>query len=152
MAMPTPPVRLEVMTRADVPQVHLVECICFSAPWDMNSYYSELQNPTAFYLTAKVEADTIGFGGMWVVEQEAHIVTLAVKPEFRRHGVGRQLLCALLREARRRRASVVTLEVRVSNTVAKTLYTCHGFHTIAYRRHYYPDNGEDAAVMELKLR
>ncbi len=79
------------------------------------------------------------------------MVTLAVCAEQRHHGYGRRLLQVLLGEARRRGARVVTLEVRVHNLAAQHLYTAFGFRIIAYRREYYPDNHEDAAVMELKL-
>jgi ribosomal-protein-alanine N-acetyltransferase len=89
---------------------------------------------------------------MWVVETNAHVVTLAVRPESRRHGLGRQMMAALLLEARRRGAAEVTLEVRASNLPAQQLYANLGFQVVARRRGYYPDNNEDALVMLLELR
>lgn len=139
------------MTTEDVPQVHKLEHLCFSAPWDISAYYRDLRNPSAYYQVARQGTQIIGFGGMWVVEDEAHVVTLAVQPEYRCHGLGRRLMEGLLEEARRRGAMVVTLEVRVHNYSAQHLYKSLGFSTIAYRREYYPDNNEDAAVMELHL-
>lgn len=140
------------MRREDVGAVHALETLCFSAPWDINDYYAELDNPTAHYLVARNSERIIGFAGMWAVMGEAHIVTLAVHSDFRCRGVGKQLLLALLAEARQQHVAIVTLEVRVSNVPAQKLYTAQGFRTISYRRKYYPDNLEDAAVMALTLQ
>ncbi|OPZ87923.1 MAG: ribosomal-protein-alanine N-acetyltransferase [bacterium ADurb.Bin429] len=78
-------------------------------------------------------------------------MTLAVRPECRRHGLGRRLMDGLLAEARRRGAEEVTLEVRAGNTPAQGLYASMGFLAVARRRGYYPDNSEDALVMRLDL-
>lgn len=143
--------RIEPMTARDIPAVHTLETVCFSMPWEVDAYYGELANPSAIYLVAHLGDEIVGSGGMWVVADEAHVVTLATAPEHRRHGIGRQLLAALLQLAREHGVTTVTLEVRVSNTPAKALYAAFGFTTMAFRRQYYPDNGEDAAVMVLHL-
>jgi len=80
------------------------------------------------------------------------VVTLAVRPECRRQGLGRRLMAELLAEARRRGADEVTLEVRAGNAPAQGLYAALGFQAVARRRGYYPDNNEDALVMRLDLR
>lgn len=152
MEQPLENVSYSPMQREDVSAVHALETICFSAPWDINDYYAELDNPTAYYQVARYNERIIGFGGMWAVMGEAHIVTLAVQPDFRRHGVGKQLLLALLEEARQQHVAIVTLEVRVTNTAAQNLYIAQGFRTISHRRKYYPDNLEDAAVMAMTLQ
>ena len=144
-------IQIARMTYDDVLQVHALDRLCFSAPWDAMAYFRDLRNPSAYYLVAKEGDCVVGFGGMWVVTDEAHVVTLAVQPEYRRHGLGRRLMEGLVAEARRRGATVVTLEMRVRNYAAQHLYKTLGFRLIAYRRQYYPDNNEDAAVMELKL-
>ncbi|MCL5957950.1 MAG: ribosomal protein S18-alanine N-acetyltransferase [Chloroflexi bacterium] len=89
----------------------------------------------------------IGYGGLWLMIDEAHITTLAVKPEHRGHGVGELLLVGLIETAIEMNASWVTLEVRVSNYVAQNLYRKYGFKETGIRRHYYSDNGEDALIM-----
>jgi ribosomal-protein-alanine N-acetyltransferase len=139
------------MARADIPEIHLLEVISFSLPWEIEAYYGELANPSAFYLAAHAGERIIGFGGMWAVADQAHIVTLAVHPDYRRHGLGRRMLMGLLDEARRRTVTEITLEVRAGNAPAQALYQSAGFRTVAIRRHYYPDNGEDALVMELRV-
>jgi ribosomal-protein-alanine N-acetyltransferase len=140
------------MTADHIPQVYALERLCFTAPWDLSAYMGELRNPTAYYLVALQDHHLLGYGGMWVVETNAHVVTLAVRPESRRHGLGRQMMAALLLEARRRGAAEVTLEVRASNLPAQQLYANLGFQVVARRRGYYPDNNEDALVMLLELR
>lgn len=144
-------VQIVHMSYEDLAEVHQLDKLCFSAPWDLFAYYRDMGNPCAYYLVAHQGKSVIGFGGMWVVEDEAHVVTLAVRQEHRRRGIGRRLLQALLVEARRRGATTVTLEVRVHNLAAQQLYSSFGFHILAYRRGYYPDNQEDAAVMGLQL-
>ncbi len=139
------------MTADHIPQVYALERVCFTAPWDLSAYMGELRNPSAFYLVALQDHHLLGYGGMWVVETNAHVVTLAVRPECRRHGLGRRLMDGLLAEARRRGAEEVTLEVRAGNTPAQGLYASMGFLAVARRRGYYPDNSEDALVMRLDL-
>lgn len=92
----------------------------------------------------------VGFAGMWMFVDEAHVSTIASHPAWRGRGVGELLLLSLMREAERRAAIVVTLEVRVSNTVAQNLYLKYGFEQAGVRRRYYRDNGEDALIMTVQ--
>ena len=89
----------------------------------------------------------IGFAGMWVMLDEAHITTIGVVPEMRQRSLGELLFVTLVEEAIRRRARWVTLEVRVSNHGAQTLYEKYGFTRQGVRKRYYSDNGEDAYIM-----
>lgn len=89
----------------------------------------------------------IGFAGMWILLDEAHVTTIGVTPEYRGHGLGELLLIDLFEEALRRGAEWMTLEVRVSNDTAQALYQKYGFTRQGVRRRYYSDNGEDAYIM-----
>lgn len=89
----------------------------------------------------------LGFGGMWVLLDEAHITTIGVVPEQRGRSLGEYLFLDLIDEARRRQAHWVTLEVRVSNAGAQALYEKYGFTRQGLRKRYYSDNGEDAHIM-----
>ncbi len=89
----------------------------------------------------------IGFAGIWMMVDEAHLVTIAVAPGQRGKGLGELLLVAMIDLACILGASVMTLEVRVSNHVAQSLYRKHGFNNEGIRRRYYSDNGEDALIM-----
>ncbi len=89
----------------------------------------------------------IGYAGLWMFVDEAHVSTIASHVEWRGRGVGELLFVTLLREAQRRHAAFATLEVRVSNLVAQNLYTKYGFVEVGRRKHYYRDNNEDALIM-----
>ncbi len=89
----------------------------------------------------------VGFVGIWMLVDEAHIVTIAVRDSHRRRGVGELLLIAAIETALRERQSVVTLECRVSNAAALRLYEKYGFEKVGLRRRYYSDNREDAYIL-----
>jgi [ribosomal protein S18]-alanine N-acetyltransferase len=89
----------------------------------------------------------VGFAGMWILFDEAHITTIGVHPDYRGLGLGEFLMVELFVEAMRRGAEMVTLEVRVSNDSAQALYQKYGFTRQGLRRRYYSDNGEDAYIM-----
>ncbi len=89
----------------------------------------------------------IGFAGMWMAFDEAHITTIGIDPRFRGHGLGELLLLSLVDEATARGANWLTLEVRVSNVAAQTLYRKYGFTVHGSRKRYYSDNNEDALIM-----
>lgn len=93
------------------------------------------------------KAPIIGFAGMWLLLDEAHVTTIGVLPEYRGKGLGELLLVNLFQTAMRRDAEWVTLEVRVSNEAAQSLYTKYGFTRQGIRRGYYSDDGEDAYIM-----
>lgn len=88
-----------------------------------------------------------GMAGIWMMVDEAHIVTIAVRSSLKRQGLGEQLLIRIIEMAQQLNAKIVTLEVRVSNTVAQALYKKYGFTVAGTRRKYYSDNGEDALIM-----
>ncbi|MFC2050298.1 ribosomal protein S18-alanine N-acetyltransferase [Chloroflexota bacterium] len=89
----------------------------------------------------------VGIAGFWVMVDEAHITTLAVRDSYRRRGVGERLLIEIIEMAVQFNVNVVTLEVRVSNKQAHELYEKYGFQKVGLRRAYYTDNGEDALLM-----
>lgn len=89
----------------------------------------------------------VGYVGFWLMAGEAHISTIAVKPEYRGHSFGELLLATAIQEAQRSGAHVATLEVRVSNTGAQELYLKYGFEKVGMRKAYYSDNNEDAFIM-----
>ncbi len=89
----------------------------------------------------------VGFVGVWLLMDEAHIVTIAVRDDHRGHGVGELLLIAAIDTALAERQSVVTLECRVSNSVALRLYEKYGFERAGLRPRYYSDDHEDAYIL-----
>lgn len=89
----------------------------------------------------------VGFSGIWLMVDEAHVTNVAVRQEYRRKGIGELLLIATIDLARDLKASRMTLEVRISNIVAQNLYGKYGFAQAGIRRGYYLDNKEDAMIM-----
>ncbi len=89
----------------------------------------------------------VGYGGLWLMVDEAHITTLAVMPSLRGQGIGELLLNGLIDQAIELQATRLTLEVRISNESAQRLYLKYGFEPSGTRPRYYTDNGEDALIM-----
>jgi len=147
MAIFVPQLFIELMKAEDIPQIMEIERMCFVTPWHENSFYAELNHQPACYLVAHIGERVVGYGGMWVIMDEAHITTLAVHPAYRRQHIGERLLLGLLEVAIARRARRATLEVRASNSAAQRLYAKYGFSAVAIRKGYYADTGEDALVM-----
>ena len=99
------------------------------------------------YRTRQPTQPLTGFIGTWYMTGEAHVVSVGVKSEYRGQGIGELLLISAIEQAAIRDAAVVTLEVRVSNHPAKSLYRKYGFIERGIRKSYYTDNREDAAIM-----
>lgn len=145
-----PPVRLVVdrMTVDDLPAVQAIERASFATPWPAQAYRSELEtNKLALYLVARAGDRIVGFAGIWLMVDEAHVTTFAVAPAWRRRGVGERMLLAVLDVAAARGAREATLEVRLSNLPARRLYEKFGFQPVGLRPRYYSDNNEDALIM-----
>ncbi len=105
-----------------------------------------LEPPPSPALEAELRS-IVGYAGLWLMTDEAHITTIAVDPDFQGNGIGELLVVALIDRARQIGARWLTLEVRVSNDVAQRLYEKYTFKEMGIRRRYYSDNGEDALVM-----
>jgi ribosomal-protein-alanine N-acetyltransferase len=145
-----PPVRLvvEPMRLDDVPAVQAIEQASFTTPWPANAYRTELEtNRLATYLVARAGEEVVGYAGVWLMVDEAHVTTFAVHPAWRRRGIGERLLLALLDRALARHAREATLEVRLSNLAARRLYEKFGFKPVGVRPRYYSDDDEDALIM-----
>lgn len=135
------------MRREDLQRVMQIERECFPTPWHESAYMTELVNRSAYYIVAEIDDQIVGYAGMWVIMDEAHITTLGVARSHRGMKIGEQILVGLLDEAIRRGARRATLEVRQSNMVAQGLYKKYHFIPAAIRRGYYTDNHENAVVM-----
>jgi ribosomal-protein-alanine N-acetyltransferase len=92
----------------------------------------------------------LGFAGMWVAADEAHITNIAVRKHYQRQGIGELLLISLIERAMKLKANIITLEVRASNTPAQSLYHKYGFTQVGVRPGYYTDNREDALLMSIE--
>ncbi len=171
------PYALRPMGPHDLDQVAAMEREAFPTLWPPTSYRRELKNKIAEYLVCAREGEfvtvtppartgllrllgrrnkpaqplgvplLVGFVGVWYQAGDAHIVSIAVREEYRRRGLGELLLIGAVEMAVRRGQQVVTLEVRASNDAAQALYRKYGFTQTGLRRRYYADNHEDAVIM-----
>ena len=139
---------VEPMGIDDVAAVHEIERLSFATPWPSYAFEQELRgNRLARYLVARAGGGLVGFAGVWLMIDEAHVTTFAIHPDWRRQGIGRQLLVNLVELSITIGARRMTLEVRASNEVAQALYRSFGFDVAGRRPRYYTDDGEDALVM-----
>jgi [ribosomal protein S18]-alanine N-acetyltransferase len=141
------------MTADDVEAVYAIELATFPAPWTLDSFHYEMrENQFAHYIVAVNDEDKIiGFCGMWIVIDAAQITNVAVLEEARGFGIGEALMREAMKAATNGGAEMMSLEVRVTNTVAQNLYRKLNFQDGGIRKGYYTDNGEDALVMWVKL-
>ncbi len=136
------------MKEAHVSQIAALEKKCFSDPWSERSIASELQNPLSLWLSALDGARVAGYIGSQTVLGESDMMNLAVSPEYRRQGVGRALVQALVDRLRQMESHSITLEVRASNLPARKLYESLGFTQIGLRKDYYEKPREDACILK----
>ncbi len=125
-----------------------VETDSFSIPWTRSDFEREIfENKLAIYVIAMEDSEIVGFAGMWHVINEGHITNVAVLEEYRKKRIGTMLVEELIKIASEKEMMGLTLEVRISNAKAQTLYTKLGFKPEGIRKKYYADTGEDAIIM-----
>jgi [ribosomal protein S18]-alanine N-acetyltransferase len=143
---------LRRMTLEDVDRVHEIDQASFSLPWSRRSFLFELQESlVSSSWVAEYNGEVIAMIVTWLIDDEAHVATFAVHPDWRGHGVGRRLLGHALHEAWRRGCTHVALEVRAGNQEAIPLYHSFGFVQVGVRPGYYHDTQEDALLMDAPL-
>ena len=139
---------IEDMDLEDIGGVQEVERASFPVPWPANAFRHELkENKNARYIVARENGRIVGYAGLWLMVDEAHITTFAVHPDQRRRRIGERMLVRLFEMAAAMNAEWLTLEVRASNLAAQKLYDKYGFRRAGVRRRYYSDNNEDALIM-----
>ena len=139
-----------MMAPDDIGEVMAIERAAYAKGWPSTAFERELtQNAMARYLVVRELAGgpIQGFAGLWLMVDEAHVVTVAVLPEARRKGLGRALVHGLVVVAQEHGMALATLEVRQSNEAARELYRRYGFYEVGARKGYYADNHEDALIM-----
>ena len=138
---------LRPMIVEDLEQVVEIEKASMPSPWSKELFEEELKRDRARYFVGEIDGQVAGYMGYWEAPQEAHIINLAISPQFRQKGLGFQMLEYCLRFAYNQGARLATLEVRESNEAAQRLYEKMNFRTVAIRKKYYSDNQENAVVM-----
>lgn len=131
----------------DVPDLLAIERASFETPWTLGEMAEELDKPLARVWVAELDGRLAAFGIQWFVVGEAQLANIAVHPDFRGRGLGKQMMLRLLENAREEGMEKMTLEVRTGNTAAHDLYLKLGFLETCRRPRFYEDQDE-AILME----
>ena len=138
-------VELEQMTTDDIEDAAALEARTYATPWSDHVFRDELAAPGRTYIKALAATALVGYGGLMVVGDEAHITTVVVDSSHRGTGIGTRVMLELVERALVGGATSLTLEVRVSNQAAQALYRRFGMAPVGVRKKYYVD--EDALIM-----
>ena len=140
--------RIEKLKRRDLRHLLPIEAAVFPEPWSVGVFNSELAlRHGRLYRAAWHKDDMAGYVGFMIVDEEAHVTTIATAPAYQRQGVARTLLIDGIRTLLPMGVRHLSLEVAASNEGAQTLYRRFGFAPVGVRKNYYPITGEDALVM-----
>ena len=141
-------VTITPMRRRHLRSVIRIEEQAVEHGWSIGLYLAELRRPTdRLYVVAKVGSSVVGYGGLLLQGEDAHVTTLGVDLAWRGRRIGTRLMLTLARHAAARGAANLTLEVRASNEPAVKLYRRFGLGPAGIRKNYYADIGEDALIM-----
>ncbi len=139
------------LAEADLDTILEIELEAYPEPWSREMFREEIRNNRSYFYLMQLDGTLAGYGGFWLVLDEAHITSVTVRADLRGQGLGRTLTRHLLEAAEEAGAHIATLEVRESNVRAQNLYKTFGFRQIGRRKEYYSKSGEDAIVMLLEL-
>ena len=138
------------MSEDDIEQVVAIDQVSFSLPWPARSFKFEvMDNESSRSWVAVLEGRIVAMLVGWLIVDALHVATIATHPDFRRRGIGRQLLTQALLAAKAEGATRSILEVRASNETALEMYRSFGYVEDGRRNEYYKDNNEDAILMSL---
>ena len=138
------------MTEAHLGGAAELELLCFTEPWSENALRLLLSEDAVGFI-CEADGKVVAYGGMLIAVDEGQVTNVAVHPAHRRQGLGRRIVEAFVKEARRRGLVQISLEVRASNIAAIRLYEEMGFRTAGVRKRFYRNPAEDALVMLLDL-
>ncbi len=132
-------------TESQIAEIAEIERQCFATPWTDEQIRSS-DDSTVFFL-AKVENKAVGYGGMYTVLDEGYVTNIGVLPDYRRKGIGAKIVNSLIDYSKEKSLDFLSLEVRVSNSAAISLYKNFGFEEVGVRKNFYSNPKEDALIM-----
>lgn len=136
----------------DLEAILEIERVSFATPWSLEAFKAELKdNEYARYLCLELDGQVIGYMGLWFILDEGHITNIAITPNHRGQHGGEFLMRSVMEKMVEQGMERMTLEVRVSNSPAQSLYKRLGFAIAGVRKGYYADSGEDAMIMWAEL-
>lgn len=144
-------IKIENMQLSDLDKISNNLHFDFDDFWNYNVFKSELENENSIYIVAKIDNEIIGFAGIWISIDEAHITNIVTKKKYRNKGIGTLLLENLINISLSLSLTSITLEVKESNTYAIKLYEKFNFKNLGIRKKYY-NNIENAIIMTKTLK
>lgn len=145
-------VRIVTARKEHLDDILRIEKECFSLPWTCEQLEKQLDEERYVFLAAEDEnGAAVGYVGLMYVLDEGYISNVAVTPSRRREGIADMLLSELYEKAREKKLSFLTLEARLGNIAAQSLYKKHGYTQVGLRRNFYDKPREDAVLMTCYL-
>jgi len=138
------------MEEKDLAHVLEIESLSFPNPWREMTFRGEIYNQPIsfpFVIVHKFQRKIIGYVIFWCIKERAQINNIAIHPDFRRMGIAESVMFQVLDQIRKAGAKLITLEVRLSNLAARSLYNKLGFEVFGIKENYYNDPREDALIM-----
>lgn len=139
------------LTEEYLVEIMEIETEAYPEPWTIGMFREEIKSRRSHFFVALAGEELVGYGGFWLILDEAHVTSVTVRDTLRGCGYGREEMIHLLEVAAREDARVTTLEVRESNESARNLYTSLGFRVAGLRKGYYSKTNEDAIIMVKEL-
>lgn len=140
-------IQIVEMAPGHIPQVAEIERACFSVPWSEKSLREEIGSDVAHFFVCVSAGEVLGYGGIHIMSGECYVDNIAVKPSYRRQGIGVLLTNKLIETAKSENGEFISLEVRKSNNPAISLYEKAGFISVGVRKNFYDKPTEDAVIM-----
>ncbi len=134
-------------TLENLEDIFKIEESVFAHPWSLESLKNLLEDENSVVFVAVNNDITCGYCGVNTILDEGYITNVAVLENYRKQGMGRMLVNALVDFAKDKSLAFLTLEVRKSNTPAINLYSKNGFETVGERKNYYTSPTENALLM-----
>lgn len=129
-------------------EVMSIERHSFNPPWSKAMFLEELSNPSSYCLIYRYAASVVSFECFWIILDEAHLLNIAVSPDFRGLKIGKHMMKRLEQICSGKGVRRILLDVARRNDPARALYKKSGFSSVGFRKRYYPAIQDDAIVME----
>jgi [ribosomal protein S18]-alanine N-acetyltransferase len=143
-------VHIRWMIRRDMPEVLGIETSSFEFPWCEDDFIRCLRQRNCIGMVAEFDERVVGFMIYELHKNRLHILNFAVRPEFRRRGVGHSMICKLIGKLSQQRRNRILLEIRETNLDAQLFFRDAGFRAISVLRDFYDDTTEDAYLMQYR--
>ena len=141
-------VHIRWMIRRDMPEVLAIEHASFEFPWCEEEFLRVLRQRNCIGMVAEYGERVVGFMIYELHKNKLHVLDFATHPEFRRQGVGHQMIGKLVGKLSSHRRTRISLYVRETNLASQLFYRVQGFRAVEVAREHYQDTGEDAFVMQ----